>query len=189
MKRYDALKIILNIIPDRSPLIISLGLMSRTAHDIKDRSLNFYLTGSMGLTSSIALGIAVKSKETVVAIEGDGSLLMNLSSMATIGDRKPNNLIHILLDNNAYASCNAENTLSKIINFETLAKMVGYQCVNKISNTSMLSSIFSNALKSNQTTFLHIKIEKGEMKETTRIKNLPLITNRFMDFLIKGQHE
>ena len=63
------------------------------------RARNFYTYGAMGLCSSIALGMALVTKEKVVSLDGDGSLLMNMGTIATIGRERPGNLIVVVWDN------------------------------------------------------------------------------------------
>ena len=65
----------------------------------------FYMIGSMGLASSIGLGIALsKPKKKIFVFDGDGNILMNLGSLATIGKANPKNLIHIVFDNSIHES-------------------------------------------------------------------------------------
>ncbi len=67
------------------------------------RDRNFYVQGSMGLCSSIALGMALTVSEKVISLDGDGSLLMNLGTIATIGRERPENLIVVAWDNEQWA--------------------------------------------------------------------------------------
>ena len=61
------------------------------------------MIGSMGLASSIGLGIAIKKpKKRIFVFDGDGNILMNLGSIVTIGSLVPKNLIHVVFDNNSH---------------------------------------------------------------------------------------
>jgi len=92
MKRYDAIKKIVES-SNNELIICNLGAPSRELFHISDRATNFYMLGSMGLVSSIALGVALASpKKTVWCIDGDGSLLMNLGSLCTIANKQPRDL-------------------------------------------------------------------------------------------------
>lgn len=85
-------------------VVSNIGDPSKELYKIKDRPRNFYMLGSMGLASSISLGIALSKSENVVCLDGDGALLMNLGSLATIANYNPKNLVLIVLDNGSYGT-------------------------------------------------------------------------------------
>ncbi len=104
MKRRDALKKIIGLINDEL-IVCNIGFPSRELYDIYDRDETFYMIGSMGLASSIGLGLALsKPNRNVVVIDGDGALLMNMGSLVTINACKPRNLTWIVINNGAYGS-------------------------------------------------------------------------------------
>jgi thiamine pyrophosphate-dependent acetolactate synthase large subunit-like protein len=104
MTRFDAIGIVCRGLVDE-PVIASLGHPAYELFAHGDRALNFYTWGSMGLTSSIALGIALaRPDRRVVALDGDGSLLMNLGSLATMAAAAPANLVVLVLDNEGYGT-------------------------------------------------------------------------------------
>jgi len=75
------------------------------------RPQNFYMLGSMGLAIPIALGVAIaQPQRKVIALEGDGSLLMMLGCLTTVGTRQPENLIIIVMDNGAYEITGGQET-------------------------------------------------------------------------------
>src|SRR5690606_13601525 len=81
----------------------------------------------MGCASTIALGIAMQRPDRrIIIVDGDGACLMRLEALLTIGHIKPNNLLHIIIDNNAYESTGSQSTLSSSVDFVTLAKACGY---------------------------------------------------------------
>jgi thiamine pyrophosphate-dependent acetolactate synthase large subunit-like protein len=96
---------------DRSPIVASLGHPAYDLFAAGDRPANFYTWGSMGLASSIGLGLAMARPELrVVVVDGDGSLLMNLGSLATIGWVKPENLALVVWDNEACGTTGGQET-------------------------------------------------------------------------------
>ena len=96
---------------DAEPIIASLGHPAYDLFAAGDRPANFYTWGSMGLASSIGLGLAVaQPNRRVYVVDGDGSLLMNLGSLATIGWQRPANLILVVLDNAKYATTGGQDT-------------------------------------------------------------------------------
>jgi len=92
-------------------VVANIGVISKLAYKAKDRFENFYMTGSMGLATSIALGLAIGQKRKVICFEGDGSLLMNLGSLCTIGSINPKNLMIFVLDDRKYESTGKQRTL------------------------------------------------------------------------------
>ena len=98
MIRADILKEIIPIISDK--LVVSnIGLPSQELHMLDDQPTNFYMLGTMGLASSIGLGLALSQKETVIAIDGDGSVLTNFGTLPTIANNVANNFILLIIDN------------------------------------------------------------------------------------------
>ena len=96
MIRKDAIKIASDMIVD-SPIISANGYISRDLFETHDKDTNFYMIGSMGLSSSIALGVALKNpRKRVLIFDGDGNILMNLGSLVTIGALQPKNFIHFI---------------------------------------------------------------------------------------------
>jgi thiamine pyrophosphate-dependent acetolactate synthase large subunit-like protein len=96
---------------DDEPIIASLGHPAYDLFAAGDRPANFYTWGSMGLASSIGLGLALARPDLrVVVVDGDGSLLMNLGSLATIGWTRPRNLVVIVWDNEEYGTTGGQET-------------------------------------------------------------------------------
>jgi dienelactone hydrolase len=93
------------------PIIASLGHPAYDLFAAGDRPQNFYTWGAMGLASSIGLGLALARPDVrVIVIDGDGSLLMNLGSLATIGLLRPANLVLVVMDNEEYATTGGQPT-------------------------------------------------------------------------------
>src|SRR5690349_10041763 len=98
ISRLDATRRLLALLTDE-PAIASLGHPAYDLFTAGDRPENFYTWGSMGLASSIGLGLAMaQPTRRVIVLDGDGSLLMNLGSLATIADVAPKNLVIIVWD-------------------------------------------------------------------------------------------
>ena len=114
MARYEAIQDIMNQIDDEI-VVCNIGFPSRELYEIDDRDKNFYMIGSMGLASSIGLGLALsKPDEDIVVIDGDGSLLMNMGSLVTIFATNPSNLTWIVIDNGAYGSTGNQDTYAQL---------------------------------------------------------------------------
>jgi sulfopyruvate decarboxylase subunit beta len=107
MKRIEAI----GAVAARQGLIIcTLGLPSRELYSLSDKPSHFYMLGSMGMASSIGLGLALAHHKRVYVIDGDGSLLMNLGSLATIAQHAPNNYCLVVVDNKGYGSTGHQPT-------------------------------------------------------------------------------
>lgn len=110
MTRLDATRRLLSLINDE-PVIASLGHPAYDLFTARDRPENFYTWGSMGLASSVGLGLAMaRPNRRVIVLDGDGSLLMNLGSLATIADVAPRNLVVIVWDNELYGTTGGQPT-------------------------------------------------------------------------------
>nr|MBC8252390.1 sulfopyruvate decarboxylase subunit beta [Candidatus Nitrosopelagicus sp.] len=126
MIRREAIQIIALALKN-CPIVSADGYTSRDLFETCDKPSNFYMIGSMGLASSIALGVAIKKKKKKVFVfDGDGNILMNLGSLTTIGSISPNNLIHLVFDNSIHESTGGQPTHSSVIKIEKIAKSCGY---------------------------------------------------------------
>ena len=157
MIRKEAVKIIANHI-GKNPIISANGFMSRDLFEVNDKESNFYMIGSMGLASSIGLGIALKNPtKKVFVFDGDGNILMNLGSLVTIGSLKPKNLVHVVFDNNSHESTGDQPTSSSQINLAKIAKTVNYKIFVIQSKTKLLS-VLKELKKLQGPIFLLVKI-------------------------------
>src|SRR5437867_4718446 len=110
MTRLEATRVLVAHAAEAA-IVVSLGHPTYDLFAAGDRPRNFYTWGSMGLASSIGLGLALARPDVrVVVIDGDGSLLMNLGSLATIGLLHPPNLVVIVMDNEEYATTGGQPT-------------------------------------------------------------------------------
>ena len=127
MKRRDAITEIMKSVDDEI-IVCNIGFPSRELYDIYDRSENFYMIGSMGLASSIGLGLAISQPEkNIIIIDGDGALLMNMGSLVTINACNPKNLTWIVINNGAYGSTGNQKTYAKDLNLSEIAKSIGFK--------------------------------------------------------------
>jgi thiamine pyrophosphate-dependent acetolactate synthase large subunit-like protein len=143
------------------------GYISRRSFTVEDRPGNFYMIGSMGLASSIALGVALSRPErTVVVYDGDGNLLMNLGSAAMIAHTRPRRFVHVVFDNGAYASTGNQPAISRTVPLEKIAEAAGYPSSVRVTGPESLAAAFSRALESDGPAFIlaEIEVESGPFR-------------------------
>ncbi|MFQ5957078.1 MAG: thiamine pyrophosphate-dependent enzyme, partial [Candidatus Brocadiales bacterium] len=181
--RYQAIATIMAHIGSDDLVLSTTGMISREVFMTHDRPGNFYMIGSMGLASAIALGLAVNSpKRKVVILDGDGNLLMNLGILTQIGALSPENLIHIVLDNEVYGSTGNQPTVSSQVRLEDIAKSSGYPEVVKVTERGTFETALKRCLKTHGPSFILAKIKADNMGERlSRVTHNPVeIKERFM---------
>lgn len=182
MIRKNAIKIISRIIED-SPIISANGFTSRDLFEHADKLSNFYMIGSMGLSSSIGLGVALKNpKKTIYIFDGDGNILMNLGSLTTICSLQPKNLIHIIFDNHIHESTGGQPTSSRKVKLDKIAESVGYS-VFKINNENELKNNLKKIKQMYGPILLLIKIQNSKYVSKRVVYSSPIIRERFMKSL------
>lgn len=113
MNRADLCKRLASRLHGNEAIVGGIGNTNFDLWAAGQRPQNFYMLGSMGLACPIALGVAIaQPQRRVIAIEGDGSILMQLGSLGTIAAQKQKNLIVIILDNGAYQITGGQPTLT-----------------------------------------------------------------------------
>ncbi len=177
MRRIEALKAVVEERPS-ALLICNLGSPSKELFHVQDRSSNFYMLGSMGMASSIGLGLAMASKDReVISIDGDGAVLMNLGNLATIGCEAPQNFLLIIIDNGVYGSTGCQPTAaSSRAKLADLAKAAGVRSVREVEEEGDLRVL----LKEMKNGVLVVKTDSSNAD----VPNIPLkakeIIDRFM---------
>src|SRR6478672_8338594 len=133
MTRLDATRLLVAAL-EAEPIVASLGHPAYDLFAAGDRPANFYTWGSMGLASSIGLGLAIARPDVrVFVVDGDGSLLMNLGSLATIGWTRPPNLVLIVWDNALYATTGGQDTATRHgADLEAVARAMGMETATTV---------------------------------------------------------
>ena len=185
MIRKKAIVIAVSQIEYHDQIISANGFISRDLFTIIDKSPNFYMIGSMGLSSSIGLGVALKNpRRKIFVFDGDGNILMNLGSLVTIGITKPKNLVHVIFDNSSHESTGGQPTVTNKIQLSKIAKSANYK-VFQVKTKNQLINIFQKIKLISGPIMVIVKIKKGGVTNK-RINIEPTkIKNRFMDSLKK----
>ena len=182
MIRKAAMAIALEHIEFDDRIVAANGFISRDLFSISDTKPAFYMIGSMGLASSIGLGIALKDTgRKVFVFDGDGNILMNLGSLTTIGSLKPKNLIHMIFDNSVHESTGSQPTNTNFVSIEKIAKTCNYNHTFTAKTKNDFEKILRKIKKLNGPIMIVVKIQKSNNKKSPRINYEPLeIKERFM---------
>jgi len=179
------LKNLLENLKKNTRIISSTGYNSRELMYLREKyrfknTKDFYMVGGMGHTSSVALGYSLSSKSRTICIDGDGSLLMHLGSIKTVGNFANKNFKYILLNNNAHDSVGGQSTYANDVDFEKLSKSLGFKNFYSIDNKKNLKKIIKKFLTEKKLSFLEVKVSNSKIKKLPRPTDLIKIKNQFM---------
>jgi phosphonopyruvate decarboxylase len=175
----------------REDIIVSTtGKTSRELFEIREEmeqshKYDFLTVGSMGHSSSIALGIALnKPKTRIWCLDGDGAALMHMGSMAVIGAKSPTNFIHVIINNAAHESVGGQPTVANKINFGQIALGCGYKDSFHASNIDELDAILSETEEKQGPILIEVVAAIGSRDNLGRPTTTP-IENKiaFMEYL------
>jgi sulfopyruvate decarboxylase subunit beta len=153
----DALAILVPCLRDEA-CVCSNGFMSRAVYGARDTERSFYMIGSMGLASSIGLGIAMARPERrVVVFDGDGNVLMNLGTLATAAVAARPNFLHLCFDNGAHASTGGQPTISDRVALDAMARTAGYRWVERATTPDELRVLAPRFVAATGPAFLLVK--------------------------------
>ena len=189
MLREDIIKYIIAA-SGEDPVISTTGKASRELFEARvsngqSHKYDFLTVGSMGHSSSIALGVALNKPDTRIwCIDGDGAALMHMGAMAVIGSNKPSNLIHILINNGAHETVGGMPTVASAFDMLGIAKACGYPNVVRVDNFRELDIELQKARESNELSFIEVMCAIGARADLGR----PTTTARenkegFMDYI------
>jgi thiamine pyrophosphate-dependent acetolactate synthase large subunit-like protein len=171
-----------------APIVASLGHPAYDLFAAGDRPAHFYTWGSMGLASSIGLGLALAQPERqIFVVDGDGSLLMNLGSLATIGWTRPANLVLVVLDNERYATTGGQETATAHgADLEAASRAMGITNASTANSQEALISALRAATSAAGPCVIVAKVE-GSMPTAKPPLDCVFIKQRFMAAI--GCHE
>lgn len=156
------------------PIISTTGKASRELFEIRAKNgqshkYDFLTVGSMGHSSSIALGIAInKPKTKVWCIDGDGAVIMHMGAMAVIGATAPENMIHIIINNESHETVGGMPTVASKIDFVKLADACGYPYAVCVDNLEDLDRELNTVKNMNELCMIEIKCSIGSRKDLGR---------------------
>jgi thiamine pyrophosphate-dependent acetolactate synthase large subunit-like protein len=159
MTLSDALAVLAPAVPAGTVCIHANGFVGRAGYGALERDESFYMIGSMGLAASIGLGVALARPErAVLVLDGDGNVLMNLGTLATIAAVAPRNLRHVCFDNGVHASTGAQPTIAPRVDLGAMARTAGYRAVVRADSPAALAAEAPAFLAADGPVFLHVRI-------------------------------
>ena len=153
------------------PVVANLGPTTDELWHAGHRDRNFYTYGSMGLCTSIALGMALSTTEKVVSLDGDGSLLMNMGTIATVAREAPPNLVVVVWDNEQWAQTGGQASHTAFgTDLEQVARSCGIAGAATVRDEEELESVFLRALAEDGPWFIVAKIVEEEYLSVSPIE-------------------
>lgn len=169
MVREEVIRRIISVSGD-DPVISTTGKTSRELFELRATHERDFLTvGSMGHTSSIALGVALQKPGVKVwCVDGDGAAIMHMGAMAVTGTISTQNLVHIVINNSAHESVGGFPTAAGRINLPEIAKACGYVHVYSVSDYDGLDEALRHAKNADGLTFIEAKAKIGSRPDLGR---------------------
>ncbi len=156
------------------PVISTTGKASRELFEIREakgqsHKYDFLTVGSMGHASSIALGVALnKPDQRIWCIDGDGAVLMHMGSMAVIGAHKPQNMIHVVINNGAHETVGGMPTVAGETDLVAIARACGYPYAVSVDNSETLDRELAGACSRGTLSFIEVKCSIGAREDLGR---------------------
>ncbi|MCM1089703.1 MAG: phosphonopyruvate decarboxylase [Muribaculum sp.] len=191
MLREEVVRHIVKVSGD-SPVVSTTGKVSRELFEVREADgaghrYDFLTVGSMGHSSSIALGIALQRQDkTVWCIDGDGAALMHMGAMAVIGSVRPVNLIHVVINNGAHETVGGMPTVARDLELAEVARACGYPYAVSVDNYTDLDMELERSRERGCLCMIEVKCALGAREDlgrptTTALEN----RNAFMEYLEK----
>ncbi|MCR5607683.1 MAG: phosphonopyruvate decarboxylase [Lachnospiraceae bacterium] len=172
------------------PIISTTGKASRELFEARlnnnqSHKYDFLTVGSMGHSSSIALGVAInKPDRKVWCIDGDGAVLMHMGSMAVVGANKPSNMVHVVINNGAHETVGGMPTVAENIDLVAIAKACGYPFAVSVDSYDDLDKELNEAKNRDELSLIEVKCNIASREELIRPTTTALENKEnFMDFI------
>ena len=180
MKRLDAMKAVYEELTRQGRVVVTImGAVSAELQSLGHRPNFFYLQHAMGLASSMGLGIALSRPElTVIVLDGDGSLLMNLGGLTTLARYRPKNLVHIVFDNESLLSVGGFPTATSTgSDLAAIAAAAGVPRTETVHTLDDFQRVVSDAIAGHELTTIVAKVEA--VGPSGYVTDLSLLENRY----------
>lgn len=189
MTREEIIRHIVKVSGD-DPIVSTTGKASRELFETRvanDQShkYDFLTVGSMGHSSSIALGVAInKPEQRIWCIDGDGAVLMHMGAMAVIGANKPKNLVHVVINNGAHETVGGMPTVASEIDLVKIAQACGYPHAVSVDDFAALDRELEIAKSRRELSLIEVKCSIGARDDLGRPTTTALENKQnFMEYL------
>jgi sulfopyruvate decarboxylase subunit beta len=167
-------------------VVCNIGIPSQELHALDDQPTNFYMLGTMGLASSIGLGLALAQDKPVISIDGDGSVLTNLGTLPTIANNVADNYVLLIIDNGSYGSTGDQPTYAgRKTSLAAVAEACGCDRVIECQAEDT-GKVLQEALDAKKMTVIVCKCESGNAKMPVITLDPVVIKHRFMEAVQKA---
>ena len=191
LTREEAIQTVTSFLSDDDMIVSTTGKSSRELFEYRENNNqghgnDFLTVGSMGHSSSIALGIALNNQnKKIFCFDGDGAILMHMGSLGLIGSKKPQNFYHIMFNNSAHESVGGLPTIMSNIKIRELVISCGYNEVFNASTIGELNDVLPNFIQSKGPVFLNIDVDISSRSDLGRPTTTPIDNKN--DFMKKLQ--
>jgi thiamine pyrophosphate-dependent acetolactate synthase large subunit-like protein len=188
LHRPDALRMIDTVFASQ-PVVLTLGGTIREMLSVVGRKPNhLYSLDAMGQTLPIGLGVALgiqrRRAGKVVVVEGDGSLLMGFSALATVGHLKPSNLVLLVLDNGVYLATGGQPTAAADVDLAAVARDCGWADARDVESTpEALDAGLRWAAVTDGPLLLRVKVDTWQPKTDFFLEDPVILGRDFSDWL------
>jgi thiamine pyrophosphate-dependent acetolactate synthase large subunit-like protein len=181
MNRFDITKRMVALLRQEEAVIGGIGYTNFDLWAAERRPQNFYMLGSMGLAVPIALGVALaQPQRKVIALEGDGSILMQLGCLGTVAARAQKNLAIVIMDNGAYQITGGQKTVTdQCVDIVAVAKASGLAQSAWAADESAFEELISLSLKEDGPWLIGCRIDNAKPVDTTE-RDPPKLKDQFM---------
>ncbi len=187
LTREAAIEALVGRLPANALTIATTGKPSRELFEVRERrgeshDADLLTVGSMGHASQIALGVALSRPERpVVCLDGDGAALMHMGGLATLAQRRPANLRHVVVNNGAHDSVGGQPTVAFEVDLCAVALACGYRRATQVTDAEGLAGGLEALFDGPGPTFLEIRVARGARKDLGRPTMTPAdLKARFM---------
>ena len=194
MKREEIIRQIVKV-SGEDPIVSTTGKASRELFETRvsnnqSHKYDFLTVGSMGHSSSIALGVALNQPDKKIwCVDGDGAVLMHMGAMAVIGANSPENLVHVVINNGAHETVGGMPTVASKLDLVAAAKACGYPYAVSVNNFDDLEKELNYVKSISKLSLIEVKSSIGARADLGR-PTTSAIENKesFMNYLLKSDN-
>lgn len=190
LTREGAIERIVASLPAGIAIVSTTGMPSRELFEIRERrkephASDFLTVGGMGHASQIALGAALaRPKQQMLCLDGDGAVLMHMGGLTTIGQLKPANYHHVVLNNGAHDSVGGQPTVAFSVDLRAIASASGYLKTSLATNEEELTAALKTFFSEPGPNLLEVRVKKGARADLGRPTQTPAdLARDFSGFL------